>query len=570
MLCALGLTCNLEEPVTPRCVGDVNADFSVDNANCIAPCKLTVNNKSTGATTYSWTFAAGLTSTAQSPPTQTLQVGTYVVQLIAANANGCKDTALQTVIVSPVNCAGKVIADFSIDQTTCTTPCPITFNNKTTGATAYSWTFGNGQTSTAQSPPPQTFSTPGTYTIILEATNADGCKAMISKQVKVNPPCTIVADFTTDKTTCTAPCTFTVTNTSTGGATAYEWDFGNGQTSALQSPPAQVYTTANTYTITLVAKNADGCSKTIKKQIVVNPPCAIMADFTTDKITCTAPCTIAFTNTSTGGGTSYNWDFGNGQTNILPNPSPQTYTIPNTYTITLTANNANGCINVIKKQVTITAPLPVPPTARFTYAPTTNIIAGITTVSFNNLSTGTINNYSWNFGGGITSTLTNPSTTFKCEGTSTVSLTANGPAGSNTTTQNVTVYAMNPTCNNYGLGTTHSTARIQSLRNSGPTIVGQIKVLNGYDGAVKIELFHPTDWLNCKYTSWSTWSLQTNTSTPWTLTLANNQVLNIGNDWGIKITFSNGVESCIRTVGSLSALQGGFFVINAGKIYNGS
>jgi PKD repeat protein len=55
----------------------------------------------------------------------------------------------------------------------------------------------------------------------------------------------------------------------------------------------------------------------------------------------TAPLTLAFTNTSTGDGLEYYWDFGDGNTSTLKNPT-HTFVNPNVYSVTLTVTNANG------------------------------------------------------------------------------------------------------------------------------------------------------------------------------------------------------------------------------------
>ena len=66
---------------------------------------------------------------------------------------------------------------------------PYTFTPTATvtaidGVASYSWIFGNGNTSTAANPPPQTYAA-GTYTIYVTITTTGGCTAIDSGVVKV-------------------------------------------------------------------------------------------------------------------------------------------------------------------------------------------------------------------------------------------------------------------------------------------------------------------------------------------------------------------------------------------------
>ena len=65
---------------------------------------------------------------------------------------------------------------------------------------------------------------------------------------------------------------------------------------------------------------------------------------------------VNFTGAFAGGGATYFWDFGNGQTSSSQNPSAITYNTPGTYTVTLTVTGANGCTAVTTTTVTVLAP----------------------------------------------------------------------------------------------------------------------------------------------------------------------------------------------------------------------
>ena len=59
-----------------------------------------------------------------------------------------------------------------------------------------------------------------------------------------------------------------------------------------------------------------------------------VADFSASPLTGDAPLTVAFTDNSTGGPTSWAWDFGDGGTSALQDPT-HSYVVAGTYTVTL-------------------------------------------------------------------------------------------------------------------------------------------------------------------------------------------------------------------------------------------
>jgi PKD repeat protein len=67
-----------------------------------------------------------------------------------------------------------------------------------------------------------------------------------------------------------------------------------------------------------------------------------VADFSGTPETGDAPLTVTFSDLSTNNPTGWTWDFGDGQTSALQNPSPVTYNTPGIYTVSLTVTNAAG------------------------------------------------------------------------------------------------------------------------------------------------------------------------------------------------------------------------------------
>jgi len=189
------------------------------------------------------------------------------------------------------------------------------------------------------------------------------------------------ASFTASAITGIAPLAVTFADTSTGAPTSWLWTFGNGSTSNVQNPPVVSYTAAGTYTVTLIASNANGASAAVSKTITVTDPVlnTPVSSFTASATSGTAPLSVTLTDTSTGAPTSWLWDLGDGSTSTVQNPWV-TYTLVGTYTVTLTASNADGTGTVATQDITVTAP-PVVGASISGLSPNHGLVGDIVTVN---------------------------------------------------------------------------------------------------------------------------------------------------------------------------------------------
>jgi PKD repeat protein len=134
---------------------------------------------------------------------------------------------------------------------------------------------------------------------------------------------------------------------------------------------------------------------------------------------------VQFTDLS-GNVTGWNWDFGDGASSTLQNPT-HTYSTAGNYTVNLTVSNENGTdsklltINVSKKTVK--------PVANFT----SDVTSGKAplNVSFTDTSTGIPVLWRWTFGDATNSTIQNPIHMYSKAGNYTVALTVANAAGNN-------------------------------------------------------------------------------------------------------------------------------------------
>jgi PKD repeat protein len=379
---------------------------------------------------YSWNFGDGSPAVNTQNTTHTYaSSGNYTVTLTVTNASGCTMTATQTVAVS---------APPSISVTPSVTsgcgPLTVNFTNATTGATGYTWNFGDGSPTSSATSPSHVYTSNGTYTVTLTATNASGCSATYTGTNLINVANGPTASFSNATPSVCLGDTIRFNNLSTANGTpisGYSWDFDDGTPASSQTSPSHLYTSPGTYVVTLTT-TAGVCSDDTTINVVVNP--APVAAFTAPTTSGCGSLSVSFINTTTGS-PSYNWNFGDGGTSTSAAPS-HTYAASGTYTVTLIATQG-GCADTLVRSSYIT--VYPKPTASFNAA--TALCLG-DTVFFTNLSAGnggTITGYAWDFADGNASTLAQPFHVYAASGTYPVRLTTNTANCSDDTTINVTV-----------------------------------------------------------------------------------------------------------------------------------
>jgi len=244
-----------------------------------------------------------------------------------------------TIVVSDVDVP---VANFSATPMSGNTPLTVQFTDLSSGnTTSWLWNFGDGGTSTNQNPN-HTYTTPGSYTVSLTATNSGGSDTVVGgSPIVVNNVAAPVANFSATPMSGYAPLTVQFTDLSSGGATSWLWDFGDGSTSTSQNP-SHTYNIVGSYTVSLTASNNGGSDTVLggAPVIVGNPPAPI-AGYTVSPTSGVVPLTVQCTDTSVGTVTSWLWDFGDGSTSTSQNPS-HIYNVVGVYTITLTVSNAGG------------------------------------------------------------------------------------------------------------------------------------------------------------------------------------------------------------------------------------
>ena len=374
------------------------------------------NDLSTGSIdSWYWDFGDGYTSTEQNPTHAYYEEGVYTVTLTVSGPCG-EDTMTMTDYITVY---APPFADFEASQTWGCDSLTVDFSNYSGGSiTNFYWDFGDGTTSTAEAPS-HTF-TPGTYTVSLKVEGPCGEDTEIREEyimVQTSP----TADFMGEPTRWCAPMEVYFTDFSTGDIDSWYWSFGDGQYSAEQNP-THTYDEPGTYTVSLMVYGPCGeDTETRQDYIVADYP--LGADFDAEPRQGCDTLTVDFVDLSTGTVTSRVWDFGDNTSSTLKNPM-HTYEHPGVYSVSLTVYGLCGEDTEYKGEfITIYES----PNADFTADGTMGCDS--LEVQFEDLSTGDIDSWWWDFGDGTQSYEREPSHTYMEPGTYTVTLNVSGPCG---------------------------------------------------------------------------------------------------------------------------------------------
>jgi PKD repeat protein len=344
--------------------------------------------------------------------------GTHTISLTVFDNSGTSHTKNVTVTVLP-----KITASFSFTNH-CLGDLTL-FTDSTTvesgSITSWVWDFGDGNTSSQQNPT-HTYGSTGVYTTTLTTTSDAGCMSVDSAQILISNIPSALFNATAG---CSAtPISFTDQSTISGGGnlSGWFWDFGNGDTSGIQSPTYS-FPAGGNFQVSLTVTSDSGCSDSFSMVLpIIDRP---TANFLPDN-TCVGQ-TVQFTDLSTVSGASiisYTWNFGDGNNSALSNPSHMYSGGVASYDVELIITASNGCIDTITQQVKINNI----PSSSFSF--TGGIICSGSSIQFTDGSTvlnDTVSGWLWDFGDGQTDTSFNPSHIYQSPGTYNVTLIAYSP-----------------------------------------------------------------------------------------------------------------------------------------------
>jgi PKD repeat protein len=407
---------------------------------------------SQNATSYSWDFGDGNTSSEQNPLYEYSAGGNYTVSLTVQNSDGVTDTADRSITLTEPTATATLTAipaptaAFTAFVADSNQPLTVTFDSTgSTNVVSYLWDFGDGNSSTDANPT-HTYAVGNTYNVTLTVMGSDGQTANTSQPVTVLDPTPVPT--ATDLPLPTAvinanvpdpnqPLTVQFSSAGSENAASYLWQFGDGNTST-DANPLYAYPFGGTFTVTLTVMSAEGLSAMNSQDVTVaepptqtpvpQPPTASFSQFVPDP---NQPRTIQFMGDSSANAVSYFWDFGDGNTSTEANPL-YTYGAASTYNVTLTVTSSDGLTDDETQSVLVVdlpteTPLPLPPVAVASASvPDPNQPL---TVQFSSAGSENAVSYLWDFGDGNSSTESDPLHTYGADNSYTATLTVTSSDG---------------------------------------------------------------------------------------------------------------------------------------------
>ncbi len=270
-----------------------------------------------GGDAYAWTGPDGFNSSDQNPVIATTTVanaGTYQV-VLTNSTTGCTSSA-STVAEVNANPTVELGANVSVCDYV-----PVVLD----AGIGYTYLWSTSESSQTISP-----TVSGTYSVVI-TDPATGCTA--TDNVDVTFFDTPSLSFSTTDESGAGMNDGAATVIIAGGLSPYDVLWSNSETTETISN-----LTGGSYGVTVTDDNSCSVSDIAVINTLSSPP---VAEFTANETAGCAPLTVEFTDISTNFPLSWQWNFGDGNTSSDQN-AIHTFTDAGTYTVELTATNADG------------------------------------------------------------------------------------------------------------------------------------------------------------------------------------------------------------------------------------
>ncbi len=355
-----------------------------------------------------WDFGDGQTTTQFAPSHTYAAAAAYTVKLITYN--NCGTDTTQTTITVDGNV--RPMAAFNIVSPLPSCPgVPVSFNNfSDNGFNTFKWYFGDGDSSLGIHPA-HTYADSGNYSVSMIATNACGSDTMTHMALIdsfVSPSL-----FPGSGINHTCPGTSVDFYAGSSDALRYTWAFGNGD-SAFHFNTSYHFTDTGSYEVIVSAENHCGILERDTLPVRVDSLAPPIADFWPSPSFICPGDSVTFFNGSTNGSSWY-WDFDNGQTDSTSDPMVR-FDTGRIHMVSLIATSSCGTTDTVVKSLFVDST--IIPSAGFNMTPLNRVCPG-TAVAFTNNSSNPGHTF-WDFGTGDTSLAPDTTYTFTNEGQYTI------------------------------------------------------------------------------------------------------------------------------------------------------
>jgi len=370
-------------------------------------------SNSSSAESYLWVFEGGnpASSTEQSITVEYPNAGVFDVSLTVSNTVGDDVESISDAIViydSPLADFVYELNDLTID---------LEAIEQINLGTTYTWDLGDGNMATGLTAT-HSYSEEGIYDITLFTSSLCGEEEITQTINNFSSPS---ASFTLDQDEGCADFTVQMSNTSSANVTEWLWTFSGGSpATSTEENPTVIYSEAGSYSVQLIVSNPNGSDEITQEDIIVVHDVPVAEFSMVSNMN-----TVSFTNSSMNGD-SFNWNFGDGNSSVLENPS-HTYDQEGNYEVTLRVTNACGTTETTKTLILSSIPV-----AGYS----ANVSSGCIplTVDFSNNSSANVTEWNWSFPGGnpASSSEESPSVVYEMSGLFDVTLIVSSNGGNDT------------------------------------------------------------------------------------------------------------------------------------------
>ena len=345
--CIDSLTQNIIVSPLPTAALTSNADCYEDSVEMFD-----ASTVATGAIVgWEWMVENGFTGNTQNVSVIFDSASVYSTTLIVTTDMGCTDTITDSLQVQP-----NPIASFISDSV-----CLNELSNMVDASTVefgtivtWEWII-DGLSADTLSATTYTFESDSLQPVTLVVTSSFGCIDTVTQDILIHPLPNSAFSYEgfceEDNVLFTDESTI-----NTGQVIAWNWDFGNTESSVEQNP-SNGFGVAGTFGVTLITTSDYGCVDTTAQNISISPNPT--AEFSMSSNITQVLDPIYFTDESIDA-SQWEWDFGDTigtSTDQNPDYSWNNY---NQYTVSLIITNDFGCTDTVTHSVTVKQPPKLP------------------------------------------------------------------------------------------------------------------------------------------------------------------------------------------------------------------